>query len=268
MRKPQSFNRFVTAAWLAAVIGLFIPPGSTAAGDAVNTATSDDWQFKAQAYGWLPTIEGTLPTDDDVELKIDEILDNLDFTFMGVFQARRDKWAVVSDIVYLKLSADEAGHTTIPVGPVNVPTRIDFGIDMKAWIVNLAGAYRVYQSDNFDVQFLAGTRYLSLETKAKLDTSLIPGRKSVDGSDHVWDAIVGARGLADLSDKWWLTYRFDAGTGDSDLTWNASVQFGRKYDWGSLAVGYRYLHYDFDSDFKLMKDLNVYGPVIGVAWEF
>ena len=107
-----------------------------------------------------------------------------------------------------------------------------------------------------------------MDLGAKLNTSLIPGEKPFDGRDDVWDAIVGVRGLAELSDKWWLTNRFDIGTGDSDLTWNASAQLGRKFDWGSLAVGYRFPHYDFSSDFKLMKDLDVYGPVIGAAWEF
>jgi len=134
--------------------------------------------------------------------------------------------------------------------------------------LSIGGSYRVHQADRFDVQVLAGARYLSLDLGAKLNTSLIPGEKPFDGRDDVWDAIVGVRGLAELSDKWWLTNRFDIGTGDSDLTWNASAQLGRKFDWGSLAVGYRFPHYDFSSDFKLMKDLDVYGPVIGAAWEF
>lgn len=90
----------------------------------------------------------------------------------------------------------------------------------------------------------------------------------VDGSDDVRDGIVGVRSLVDLSDKWWLSYRFDIGTGDSDPTGYASVQFGSKYKWGSLAVGYRYQHNDFSPDFDLMKDIDVYGPVIGAAWEF
>lgn len=247
-------------AWLFA--GFFVcMPLTASAGD-------DEWKFKAQVYGWLPTIESTLPNDDDLKLNIDDILDYLDFTFMGVFQARKGDWAVVSDAVYLKISTSEAGNTTVPVGPFNVPTRAEIGVEMETWIVSLAGAYRIHQADKFDVQVLAGARYLSLDIDAELDTSLLPGEKLVSGRDDVWDAIVGVRGLAELSDKWWLTYRFDIGTGGSDQTWNAIAQFGRKFDWGSLAVGYRYLHYDFDSDFKLLKDLDVYGPVIGVAWEF
>ena len=71
-----------------------------------------------------------------------------------------------------------------------------------------------------------------------------------------------------VNDKWYLNYRFDVGTVASDLTCNAAVQFGRRYNWGSLMLGDPYLHYDFDSDFEILKDLNVHGPLIGAAWEF
>ena len=119
------------------------------------------------------------------------------------------------------------------------------------------------------MQVLAGVRYFSLDMGAELDASVIPGGGVVvDDRDDVWDGIVGLRGVSKLSDKWWLNYRFDIGAGDSDLTWNAVAQFGYTYDWGSLVMGYRYLSYDFDSDFKLLKDLDVHGPLIGVLWEF
>jgi hypothetical protein len=260
----------MTVAWLTGAIGLITPFASTAADPAGTTATDDDWQFKVQAYGWLPTIESTLPTGNELELEIDEIFDYLDMTFMGTFQARRNKWAIVTDLVYLKLSEDGAGNTTVPVPPPSgTPTRVDIGAEMETWIVNLAGSYRVYQTDKYDVQLLAGARYFYLDTKAELDTSIVPaGGVEVDADDDVWDGIVGVRGLANLNEKWWMTYRFDVGAGNSDLTWNAAAQFGRKYDWGSLAAGYRYLHYDFDSDFKPLKELDVYGPFIGAVWEF
>jgi len=48
--------------------------------------------------------------------------------------------------------------------------------------------------------------WLRPDVDAKLDTRLIPGEKVVDASDDVWDAIVGVRGLADLNDKWWLSF--------------------------------------------------------------
>jgi hypothetical protein len=260
---------FITVTFLAGALCTFMPIAAAAADSAGNIKASDDWQFKAQAYGWLPAIKGTLPTDDDIEITLDEILDSLDFTFMGGIMASRGKWSIVSDVVYLKLSPDEAGKTTIPIGPLSIPTRVDFGADMETWIANLAGSYSIHRTDKHDVQVLAGVRYFSLEVGTELDASVIPGGGAVvDGRDDVWDGIIGLRGVSELSDKWWLNYRFDIGTGGSDLTWNAVAQFGYTYDWGSLVVGYRYLSYDFDSDFKLMKDLDVHGPLIGALWEF
>ena len=268
MTGPYLDGRHVGVACLTGAMALLVALVSNAADAARNSTNNNDWQFKFQTYGYLPTIEATLSTDDEIKLDVSDIFDYLDMTFLGVFQARRGKWAFVSDAAYLKISDDNTGNTTVPIGPVNVPTQVGIDFELESWVVNLAGAYRVYQADTFDVQVLAGARYLTMDVDAKLDISLIPGEKVIDASDDVWDAIVGLRGLADLSDKWWLVYRFDIGAGGSDLTWNAVAQVGRKYDWGSLVAGYRYVHYDFDSDFKLLKDLDVYGPVIGAAWEF
>ena len=259
----------MTVTFLAGALCLFMSIAAAAADSEGNTTASDDWQFKAEVYGWFPVIKGTLPTGDDIEMKFDDILGNLDFTFMGGLMARRGKWSIVSDVVYLKLSADDSGNTTIPIGPLSVPTRVDFDVEMETWIASLASAYSIYRTDKHDVQVLAGVRYLWLEVGTKLDTSVIPGGGVVvDGRDDVWDGVVGLRGVSELSDKWWLNYRFDIGTGGSDLTWNAIAQVGYTYDWGSLVGGYRYLSYDFDSDFKLMKDLDVYGPFLGLLFEF
>jgi hypothetical protein len=145
--KAYLFGRSLTVIFLAGALSSFMSIAATAAGSEGNTTASDDWQFKAEAYGWFPVIKGTLPTDDDIEIKFDDILENLDFTFMGGLMARRGKWSIVSDVVYLKLSADESGKTTIPVGPFNVPTRVDFDVKMENWIASLAGSYSIHQTD-------------------------------------------------------------------------------------------------------------------------
>ena len=235
------------------------------------SAADNDWEYKAELYGYFPSIEATLPTDDEIELSVDDIFDNLDFTFLGVFQARKDDWAFIADLTYLKLSFDKGGNTVVDPKPGNslmIPTRVDLDVEMKGKVLNLASSYRIRQTDTYDVQLLAGVRYLALDVDVMLDSSLIPGEKVIDGNDDVFDAIIGIRGQADLSDKWWLSYRFDIGTGQSDLTSMAAVQIGHKYDWGTLALGYRYMHYDFNSDFDLLKDAEWHGPLIGAVWDF
>jgi hypothetical protein len=65
-----------------------------------------------------------------------------------------------------------------------------------------------------------------------------------------------------------MNYKFDVGGGGSDLTWEAVAAVGYDYNWGELQMGYRYLHYDFDSSFDLLSELDVYGPYIGAVWSF
>ena len=187
---------------------------------------------------------------------------------MGAFMASKGKWSLVTDVVYLKISADGAGKTTIPIGPLDIPTRVDFGAAMEAWVFNLVGSYNLVRTEGSTLEVLAGARYLSLDVGLTLDVGVIPGFGQGSVKDHVWDPIVGVRGATSLNDRWYLNYRFDIGGGSSDLTWNAVAQFGRRFDWGHLMLGYRYLYYNFDSDFKPLKDLQAYGPLIGAAWEF
>ena len=232
-------------------------------------AADDEWEYKVELYGYFPGIEATLFTGNELEIKVEDIFSNLDMTFLGVFQARKGDWALVLDASYLKISADETGTRTLPIGPGGIPTDVDIGLDMEGTVINLDASYRILETDRYDVQIVAGPRYLSLDIQAELDASLLPGQVVVDVREHFWDMVVGVRGVGTLSDKWWLSYRFDVGAGDSEQTWNAAAQVARRFDWGSLSAGWRYQAYEFDSaDFPLVEDLTVNGPVIGFAWEF
>ena len=237
-----------------------------------GVSAEDEWQFKAELYGWLPDIEATTPSGQDVKIGIDDVLDNLDFPAMGGVAAQKGRWSFIADFAYGKLSADESGSTLVSPGPGNslvIPTTVDVSAEIEGWIVNLAAAYSVFQTDQHAVQVLAGARYFWLDLTAELDTSIVPANGVIVGDDDdVWDPIIGERGKSRLSDDWWFNYRFDIGSGESDKTWNAVAQFGYKRDWGGWVFGYRYLHYDFDSDFRPLKDIDIYGPFVGALWEF
>lgn len=57
------------------------------------------------------------------------------------------------------------------------------------------------------------------------------------------------------------------GTGGSDLTWQALAGVGYAFKWGDVLLAYRYLDYDFDSDFML-KDMNISGSALGAKFYF
>ena len=79
------------------------------------------------------------------------------------------------------------------------------------------------------------------------------------------------RGKADLSDKWYLRYHLDAGTGDTDFTWQALAGFGYQFNKMDAVFGYRHLEWDFDDGDTFgatFDDLNFSGPYAGVKYLF
>ncbi len=75
------------------------------------------------------------------------------------------------------------------------------------------------------------------------------------------------RGVINLNEQWYVPYYADIGTGDSDLTWQALAGIGYRFSWGDIKLVYRYLSYDMDDD-KLLKDLDLSGPALGVVFRF
>ena len=70
----------------------------------VSAQAQDDWEWRATIYAWLTTIEGKteFPTSGPgLEVDVSNILDSLDFTFMGTLKARKGSWGFFTDFLYL-----------------------------------------------------------------------------------------------------------------------------------------------------------------------
>ena len=96
-------------------------------------------------------------------------------------------------------------------------------------------------------------------------------KEPVSGSGGLWDGIVGVRGNAELSKKWYFSYYLDVGTGDTKLSWEALAGLGYRAKKLDAVFGYRYLDWDFDRSDpggELLDDLNVHGPFAGVKFRF
>lgn len=55
---------------------------------AADAASSDEWQFSAEIYGFLPDVEATSTSGDSMEIKIDDLLSGLDAYFSGALSLR------------------------------------------------------------------------------------------------------------------------------------------------------------------------------------
>jgi len=267
-----------------AVIGAL----AAAAPLASQAQASDDWEYTATIYGWLPSFGGnvSVPTgpmgggggSTSVGLNMSDILSGLNFTFQGMLTADKGRWGMATDIIYLDLGSSTKKVKDFTFNdvelPVGVTANVDF--DMTSWLWTIAGTYLVIDDPDHPMKLLAGARMFDVSTDVKwqLEGDIagqpLPGRNgTADGSETIWDAIVGVKGEVRLGDdkKWFVPYYLDVGTGDSDLTWQSMLGAGYSFDWGDLVAVWRYLDYDMPSG-DLLENLDANGAAIGVTFHF
>jgi hypothetical protein len=246
--------------WLAAGAMLLASSALPVTASAAS-GSNDKWEYEAMIYLWGAGIDATTPTGGDIDMSFSDILDDLDMTFMGNIGARKGKWSLLADAIYMDLADTKKGARKILNRTIN--TKVD--VQMEAWILTAAGGYNLIDTGKYSLDLLAGGRYISVDLPLKIDVG--PAQRKASPSGHIWSGIIGVRGEADLSDKWYLNYYLDAGAGqESTNTWQALVGLGyqfRKFDAG---FGYRYLKWD-NGDGQL-EDLTVKGPYAGVRFRF
>jgi hypothetical protein len=230
---------------------------------AEDSRNSSDWTFDAGIYAWTPSMAVKPDDGDSVKMSFSDILDNLDMTFMGVFEARKDKWSLLGDVIYMKLSDSLSGSRKLPKIPETVTGKVD--AEMKAWIVTAASGYNLVDTGRYSMDLLGGARYLTIDVPLKAQIG--PIERKVKPSGDIWSGIIGVRGKADLAENWYLQYYLDAGAGQkSSNTWQALAGAGYQFQKLDAVLGYRYLAYDIDNGD--LEDITIKGPYAGVRFYF
>ena len=261
MRKSVISKIFVLALCVGALI--LAPLHARAEEPGVD----DGWQFAAGLYLWGVSIDGKTQSDIEVGVDFDDVLDNLKMAYMSAFEARKGKWSLLADVIYLNLEGENNSNVTIPPTRIVVSTNAD--MDLKAWVIQFAGGYNLLTKGGSKLDLVAGVRYLDLQMDLALSSQAIQARyRTLSASNNVWDGFVGVKGNIGLSKRWYLPYYLDIGTGESDNTWQAIGGIGfRAAKWVDVTLVYRHLAWDFDSD-QVIGDLSVSGPIIGAIFRF
>ncbi len=275
---------------IAVLIGLALltPLGTRA------QTPADRWTFSLMPYLWLPSIDGKVsygPSNGgsaNVSIDADDYLDNLDFAFMLTGEARKGRWLIGTDVMYLDFS--NAGSTVRSVdfnpgsGPINIATAdLDVGSrsSLEAWVWTLAGGYAVVQEPRASLDVIGGFRllYLDVESDWRLsaditgtgplgETATFERTGSVGESEDLWAGIVGIKGRVRLGEgNWFANYYADLGGGSSLFTWQGAAGIGATFGWGDVVLDYRYLYYDQSGD-KLVQDLSFGGLALGANFRF
>lgn len=246
-----------------------------------GAADAEDWHFGLTPYLWLPNIEanGTAdgpPNGGDPAYQVGPVdyLDNLEFVLMLAGEARRERWSLRSDVIYLDFSNQRSAVKNVsgPGGvveiPVNAGTTSSFtGLEAQATL-----GYWLVDEPNRSVELFGGLRYLDINFKLdwKLDApiSLLPRSGHIEQGTNPLDVIVGANARFTVGNgKWFVPLHADVGTGASTLTWQLSAGVGYSFGWGDLLFVYRHLDYE-DKSGELLEGLALSGPAIGANFRF
>ena len=234
------------------------------AAPAAAAAEDPGWTFAVSPYAWIPGITASVGTawgTVGVEKSGSDVLSNLDFAFMGAFEARNGRWGLIADLFYADISQSRA----TPLGLLFSRARIE----TEAKALSGYAAYRVEQNERIAIDLMAGFRINSVDLDLSLSPGLLPAQRL--GLSETWvDPLIGGRARVAIADRWFATAFADVGGfgAASDLTWQVLATLGYRFDerW-SVEGGWRYVSIekeiegrDVETDFS--------GPLLGLTARF
>lgn len=251
------------------ILGVSVPAA------AQNSMTSKDrdgggWKFDSLIYLWGAGIGGKAANGGDIDIEFEDLIKNLDIGFMTTLGARKGKWSLFGDFIYMDVTAKNDSLVNLPIAG-GVPAAVFSRVSMKSFISTVGGGYRVKETETFDLDLVAGVRYLYIKSRLdfQVTTALAPLNivRTIGGSGDEWNGIIGVRGKMKLNEKWYLPYYLDVGAGDRTTTWQAYAGVGYKLKRVDLVLGYRHLNWNFD-DNVVFSDMNLSGFLLGVKIRF
>lgn len=273
------FLRKATRLTVAVLVAVFLIGGGAVA-NAAEPKLDNDWHFTLVPYVWLPSVNGkmtiNLPhgsSSDDFDASSSKYMEDFNFAAMVAMELEKAEWSFLTDFMYVDFSGDnQVTFPNLPGGRVDVST--DTGL--KALIIEGGPAYALYRSQSTRFDFLAGVRYIALDTHATLNASSplpveIPSRNFSKNRDLV-DPIVGIKGRFELGKGWFIPYYFDGGGFGINNEWSWQAYGGIGYHFSklfSMTLAYRHLQYYFDdNNNNLLKDFYLSGGQLGFIFRF
>ena len=251
---------------LLALLALLVFASYAHADDGISAEqTHNGWTLSLSPYLWAAGIKGntgTLPglPAAEVDESFSDIFDDLRFSGMLFYSARKGRFGIAGDLEYVETVAKDDALTPLFGGEE---------LTSKSFVLSALGEYLVYDDDRSVLRLSAGARLWSVDTELKLSSGLLPGRK-IKG-DKTWvDPIVGASGVLDIGPKVFLRgWGFVGGFGvGSDFTADLFAGVGYRFtDSITSTLGYRWVKVDYEDD-DFLYDVRQEGIATGLSFTF
>lgn len=261
-----------SVAFIGSLIATFVLAGMASVRAASDNSYDGNWHFSLTPYLWLPSTSGDLNFGIPNGTAGTELLDSLNFAFMGAVDARKGRWSGFSDFVYLDVSGSKARVKTIsgPGGALETPVNLDTKVGISGFVWTSAIGYSIYHSNTMTADVFAGFRALSISPSLDWDfaagTLLLPRSGHLSQDQDLWDGIIGMRGRLSFPDSnWYIPYYGDIGTGESNFTGQVMTGAGYSFSWADMSLVYRYLYYESGQG-KLIQSASFHGFALGLTF--
>ena len=81
--------------------------------NAAEPGSADEWEFDGAVYLWGASIDAKPVGGDNIHISFSDIIDDLDIAMMGSLGARKDKWSLLGDFIYLYIEDEQKGAASL-----------------------------------------------------------------------------------------------------------------------------------------------------------
>ncbi|MEH6568833.1 MAG: hypothetical protein V7709_07160 [Halioglobus sp.] len=226
-----------------------------------ENANEGRWSFTP--YVWLMDTAMDVSIHDqsiEQEIKFTDVIDKVEIAFQGHLERNTDRFGLFADVTYFSIADDVTEHG------------VKLDADIKLEFYEVGALYHLSGNSLTGISVLGGLRHVASEQDIELQGEGEPGlQHSSSNSVGLTDAMLGARYVRRISDRWQLGFRGDYSVGDTEGTWNFQALIGRQFQTkrirGSALFGYRYMQMDIE-DGPLESEYTLSGPIVGMRIEF
>ncbi len=229
-----------------------------------KAATAEDggWHLSLSPYLWFAGAHGTvgaLRRNASIHASPGDLLSHFDIGLMGAAEARRKRFLLTGDLLWIRLS-DSHALPSPGLGAVSADVRVG----QFVWTSKLG--YRVIDHKKFKADANVGARYWHLGQKLNFNPSILG--INFNGSQNWADIVIGGRVQLPAGKKTVIDLLGDVGG------WNATAKLDYQFatllgykvcpKW-TLLAGYRYLFVDYRPGNFSVFNVVTSGAVLGVT---
>jgi hypothetical protein len=268
------FYRRSSVAVVAAALLLGIPAKAQESADVAATSEDaaaaapqtpsavpdDKWHFAITPYLWFAGAHGTAGfkgINTSYHASFGDIISKFNIGLMGAVDARKNRFLVPVDFLWMKLSDDK--------GLVNPPLPGVTSIKAKLTqtIFTPKAGYRIVDQEKMKVDGTIGIRYWHLGENLSLQPINLGNYQAAN-----WvDVVAGARFMMPLSPKAMVMVVGDAGAGGANVDYQVAGALGYKIKpTVMLQLGWRYLDVNYRPSSTFVFDGVTSGILLGATF--